>query len=197
MIRDRARFADQAATDSTLRASMSEWFEEWFGEEYLQLYPHRDDAEAERAVRLDRPATGLRAGLAGARRGVRGGAPRAGVSRAGARCVGLDLSVTLLRIARSVTDAPLVRADMRAPADPACLDGPHRQSVHQLRLLRARGRARRRFREMVSTLRPGGWFVIDFLNPAAVRRGLVPRETVTLDGASRCDPRSSPRTAIT
>ena len=25
---------------------MAEWFEEWFGEEYLQLYPHRDDAEA-------------------------------------------------------------------------------------------------------------------------------------------------------
>ena len=29
---------------------MTEWFEEWFGEEYLQLYPHRDDHEAERAV---------------------------------------------------------------------------------------------------------------------------------------------------
>ncbi len=31
---------------------MTEWFEEWFGEEYLQLYPHRDAAEAERAVGL-------------------------------------------------------------------------------------------------------------------------------------------------
>ena len=31
---------------------MTEWFEEWFGEEYLQLYPHRDAAEAERAVAL-------------------------------------------------------------------------------------------------------------------------------------------------
>ena len=31
---------------------MTEWFEEWFGEEYLQLYPHRDDADAERAVAL-------------------------------------------------------------------------------------------------------------------------------------------------
>ena len=29
---------------------MTEWFEEWFGEEYLQLYPHRDFAEAEQAV---------------------------------------------------------------------------------------------------------------------------------------------------
>ena len=33
-------------------ARMTEWFEEWFGEEYLRLYPHRDAAEAERAVAL-------------------------------------------------------------------------------------------------------------------------------------------------
>ena len=31
---------------------MSEWFEHWFGEEYLDLYPHRDDRDAERAVAL-------------------------------------------------------------------------------------------------------------------------------------------------
>jgi hypothetical protein len=36
--------------------------------------------------------------------------------------------------------------------------------------------------EMVSTLRPRGWFVIDFLNPPAVRARLVPRETQRLDG---------------
>ena len=41
---------------------MPEWFEEWFGEEYLQLYPHRDDAEAERAVALIADATGLTEG---------------------------------------------------------------------------------------------------------------------------------------
>ncbi len=32
--------------------------------------------------------------------------------------------------------------------------------------------------EMASTIRRGGWFVIDLLNPASVRAGLVPRETV-------------------
>ena len=31
--------------------------------------------------------------------------------------------------------------------------------------------------EMVATLRPGGWFVIDFLNAGAVRRRLVPEES--------------------
>jgi SAM-dependent methyltransferase len=34
--------------------------------------------------------------------------------------------------------------------------------------------------EMISTIRPDGWFVIDFLNPATVRRELVPEETVKL-----------------
>jgi hypothetical protein len=37
-------------------------------------------------------------------------------------------------------------------------------------------------REMVATVRPQGWFVIDFLNPSAVRARLVPRETQRLDG---------------
>ena len=31
---------------------MAEWFEDWFGEDYLALYPHRDEADAERAVAL-------------------------------------------------------------------------------------------------------------------------------------------------
>jgi hypothetical protein len=38
--------------------------------------------------------------------------------------------------------------------------------------------------EMISTVRPGGWFVIDFLNPASVRRGLIAEETVEV-GQSR------------
>jgi hypothetical protein len=37
--------------------------------------------------------------------------------------------------------------------------------------------------EMISTVRAGGWFVIDFLNPASVRRGLVPKETVQAGGS--------------
>jgi SAM-dependent methyltransferase len=143
---------------------MAEWFEEWFGEEYLQLYPHRDDAEAARAVELLVEATGCSrtggcwtwpAGPAGT---------RAPFARAGARCVGVDLSATLLRIARGVTDAFLVRADMRAlPIRTGSMDLTvnlftsfgyfGRESDHATAL-----------QEMVATVRPGGWFAIDFLN---------------------------------
>ena len=60
---------------------MTEWFEEWFGEEYLRLYPHRDDTEAEQAVDLILRTRALSAGVAGARRRLRGGAACAGLSK--------------------------------------------------------------------------------------------------------------------
>jgi SAM-dependent methyltransferase len=163
---------------------MTEWYEEWFGEDYLRLYPHRDDAEAERAVALIAETVHLQPGwrvldvACGAGRHT-----RAFVTR-GARCFGLDLSATLLRLARQVTAAPLIRADMRQlPIRPASMDLTvnlftsfgyfERDAEHSAAL-----------GEMIGTLRPGGWFVIDFLNAAAVRHQLVPQEIVQLGGNS-------------
>jgi SAM-dependent methyltransferase len=161
---------------------MTEWFEEWFGEEYLQLYPHRDAAEADRAVALILDRTGFAPGWRVLDVACGAGRHARAFERAGARCVGLDLSAALLRVARTVTAAPLVRADMRAlPVRPASMDLTvnlftsfgyfERDAEHAAAL-----------HEMVATLRPRGWFVIDFLNPAAVRAQLVPRETQRLDG---------------
>ncbi|MFQ5529476.1 MAG: class I SAM-dependent methyltransferase, partial [Gemmatimonadota bacterium] len=90
-----------------------EWFRDWFGEEYLALYPHRDEAEAARAVRLfldsvpprDGPVLDLACGA---------GRHARELVAAGVRVIGLDLSAVLLREARKV-DAGLllVRGDMR------------------------------------------------------------------------------------
>ncbi|MBA3318935.1 MAG: methyltransferase domain-containing protein [Gemmatimonadales bacterium] len=161
---------------------MPEWFEEWFGEEYLQLYPHRDEAEADRAVRLVTRATGLQPGWRVLDVGCGAGRHARAFRSAGARCYGVDLSLTLLRIAGGVTDAPLVRADMRRlPIRPGSMDLTvslftsfgyfERDEEHAGALA-----------EMAATLRPGGWFVIDFLNAAEVRARLVPRETVAVLG---------------
>lgn len=162
---------------------MPEWFEEWFGEEYLELYPHRDDADAERAV-------GLILGTVPFERGMRVLDVACGPGRharafraAGTRCFGVDLSASLLRVAQGVTDAPLVRADMRyLPIRSHSMDLTvnlftsfgyfERDEEHYATLV-----------EMVGTIRSGGWFVIDLLNPSAVRAGLVPREVVRMGDA--------------
>src|SRR4051794_735227 len=154
---------------------MTEWFEEWFGEEYLQLYPHRDLAEAERAVALILDRVGFAPGWRVLDVACGAGRHARAFETAGARCFGLDLSAALLRAARGVTGAPLVRADMRAlPVRDASMDLTvnlftsfgyfERDAEHAAAL-----------GEMVATLRPGGWFVIDFLNAPSVRARLVPR----------------------
>jgi SAM-dependent methyltransferase len=161
---------------------MTEWYEEWFGEDYLRLYPHRDDADAGRAVALICQTVGLRPGWRVLDVGCGAGRHARAFTGLGAVCFGLDLSETLLRLARQVTTAPLIRADMRhLPVRPASMDLTvnlftsfgyfERDTEHAAAL-----------REMVSTVRPGGWFVIDFLNSAAVRRQLIPEETIHLSG---------------
>ena len=161
-----------------------EWFEEWFGEEYLRLYPHRDDREAERAVDLICRTVPFEPGWRVLDVACGAGRHARAFQVVGARCTGVDLSEALLRLARQVTSAPLVRADMRQlPVRPGTQDLTvnlftsfgyfDHDSEHTAAL-----------REMIATVRPGGWFVIDFLNPSAVRRQLVPEETLEFAGST-------------
>jgi SAM-dependent methyltransferase len=163
---------------------MTEWFEEWFGEEYLRLYPHRDDHEAERAVELITRTVPFQPGWRVLDVACGAGRHARAFEAAGARCTGLDLSATLLRLARQVTNAPLVRADMRdLPIRPKSMDLTvnlftsfgyfERDAEHTAAL-----------GEMIATVCPAGWFVIDFLNSAAVRRQLVAKETVDFSGST-------------
>jgi len=94
------------------------------------------------------------------------------LAAAGARAVGLDLSAGLLRRARQVTRGPLVRADMRRlPIRPRSMDLTvnlftsfgYFASDHQHQSALS---------EMLGTVRPGGHFVIDFLNADHVRATL-------------------------
>ena len=161
---------------------MTEWFEEWFVEKYLELYPHRDEAEAARAVELIVGTVPFEAGWRVLDVACGAGRHARAFRSAGARCFGLDLSATLLRVAQGVTDAPLIRADMRhLPVRLRSMDltvnlftsfGYFENDAEHASALR----------EMVSTLRPGGWFVLDFLNAAAVRRRLVPKEMLQVGG---------------
>jgi trans-aconitate methyltransferase len=81
---------------------VKDWYEEWFGEEYLALYPHRDDEEAREvaaliAGRIDVPAGSPALDLGcGSGRHQRALAERWWT-------VGLDLSHPLLHVARRKT----------------------------------------------------------------------------------------------
>ena len=158
---------------------MSEWFEQWFGEEYLSAYAHRDDEDAERLV-------GLLDVLGVAEPGHRlldlacgPGRHTAALVRRGARVVGLDLSRALLDAAREAGAEQLVRADMRSLpfrnfAFDAVLNlftsfGYFAEDAEHEAVLR----------EVARVLRPGGRFVLDFLNAPAVRAGLVARDERT------------------
>jgi SAM-dependent methyltransferase len=156
---------------------MTEWFEQWFGEEYLRLYPHRDDEDAGAVVRLIASAVGV-AGAAVLDLACGPGRHAAHFAKEGARVIGLDLSLPLLGRARARTrgQVRLVRADMRyLPFAATTFDlivnlftsfgyfGDDAQ--HELVV-----------REAARLLRHGGVFVIDYLNAVAVRAHLIPHE---------------------
>ena len=163
---------------------MTEWFEQWFGEEYHVLYPHRDEEEARRAVALVQRAAPWSHPPGGWVLDLACGAGRhaAELERLGARVVGFDLSPSMLRRARARVRGPLVRGDMRAlPFRP----GSFALAVNlftSFGYFRDDAEHRLVVRQVVAALRPGGRFVLDYLNADNVRRTLR-RDTEAIDGA--------------
>lgn len=156
------------------------WYKEWFGEEYLELYSHRDDPEAEEHVAF------VVAQLGGRPRSVLdlacgAGRHTAALRQRGYRTLGVDLSLTLLARRRAPA-LPRVAGDMR------CLPFSAESFDWVLNFFTSFGyfeTERENFlvlEEIVRVLAPGGWFLIDILNPAPALAALKARETVELDG---------------
>ncbi|HEX9737012.1 MAG TPA: class I SAM-dependent methyltransferase [Thermoanaerobaculia bacterium] len=154
------------------------WYKEWFGEEYLELYAHRDAGEADLHVDF------VVGELGGAPRAVLdlacgAGRHTAALRRRGLRALGVDLSLTLL--AHSPR-RPAVAGDMR------CLPFADATFDWVLNFFTSFGyfeRERENFQvleEIVRLLTPEGRFLIDFLNREHVLAGLEPREVRERDG---------------
>jgi len=149
---------------------MTEWFEQWFGEEYHALYPHRDDEDARRAVALIRSVISWRPGDRILDLACGPGRHAAELDRLGGHVVGFDLSRAMLRRARERTRARLVRGDMRALP---FRDGSFALAVN---LFTSFGyflddaEHRLVVRQVAAALAPGGHFVLDYLNAEQVRR---------------------------
>jgi SAM-dependent methyltransferase len=160
----------------------ADWFERWFGEDYLHIYQHRDEREAEHAVEL------ISANLAG--REIHsvldlgcGAGRHTKVLFERGWTVGLDLSMALLKVARRESPgAPYVRADMRElPFADDSFDlvvnlftsfGYFEDDREHARVLS----------RVCAVTRHGGTFVIDFLNAGQVRRELVPYDERVKNG---------------
>lgn len=156
------------------------WYKEWFGQDYLELYAHHDDEEAERHVafvvdHLRWPTPGRVLDLA-----CGAGRHHAALERRGLPVVGVDLSLTLL--AAAPRPARLVAGDMRClPFAPDSFDwllnfftsfGYFESERENFRVLE----------EIARLLAPNGRFLIDFLNRDRVLAELKTRETVWVGG---------------
>jgi len=174
---------------------MTEWFEQWFGEEYHALYPHRDDEDARRAVALIHRVVpwGQNDRILDLACGP--GRHAAELARwGGGQVVGFDLSRAMLRRARERSGGALVRGDMRALP---FRDGSFALAVNlftSFGYFLDEDENRRVVSQVAAALAPGGHFVLDYLNAEQVRRTLKVTEQAKgrdvvvrrrIDGANR------------
>ncbi|MEM7353919.1 MAG: class I SAM-dependent methyltransferase [Acidobacteriota bacterium] len=157
------------------------WYKDWFGEEYLELYAHRDAGEAdrhldfvERFLAPKRPAPRAILDLAcGAGRHTQA------LRERGYRTLGIDLSLTLLAHPPQV---PNVAGDMRQLP---FAEGSFDWVLNFFTSFGYFDRERENFRvleEFVRVLKPEGRFLIDFLNREVVIANLKAREEQVIAG---------------
>lgn len=158
------------------------WYKEWFGEEYLELYSHRDESEAEEHVDF------VVRGLAGGSKpkavldlACGSGRHTAVLRRRGYRVLGVDLSVTFLARMKE-RGLPPVAGDMRRLP---FVDGSFDWVLNFFTSFGYFESERENFRvleEIVRILVPEGRFLIDLMNPGPVLANLKPRDVQEMDG---------------
>ncbi|MCE5252325.1 class I SAM-dependent methyltransferase [bacterium] len=154
-----------------------EWYKRWFGEEYLLVYEHRDIREAEQEIALIRKILDLGENDLILDLCCGPGRHDVPLVLSGCRVIGLDYSMPLLRIA--VDGRP---PDSEYPLY-VCADArniPFRGESFDvvLNLFTSFGyfadeENAEFIRSMERILKPGGRYLIDYLNPPQVISGLV------------------------
>ncbi len=159
------------------------WYKHWFGTRYYKLlYGHRDDADAAEWVdgilgrwRLPQGAAVLDLAC-GRGRHVRHFMER------GMRTTGLDISEESIAEARILAPGADLRVgDMRTPVATAAFDGVCCLFT-SLGYFETAKDDQDVFDAVATALRPGGRFVLDFMNSEQVLKGLVGEETIEHGG---------------
>jgi SAM-dependent methyltransferase len=150
------------------------WWDAAFGAAYLAVYAHRDEASARAEAAF---AADVLGGVAGRRvldAGCGAGRHARALASLGARVVGLDRSADLLAAAARAGRGPrYVRADLRAlPLRTGTFD--HVASFFTSFGYFDDAGDRAQLRELRRVARPGGGFVLDFLNAPRTATQLEP-----------------------
>ena len=149
-----------------------EWFREWFGPLYEELYSHRDPDEAARQVASLLSWTGvpdqpvLDAGCGAGRHLLQ-------LRRSGCRCLGMDLSGHLLSRALESGAGPVFRADLRHPPFRPGSFGMVAGFFSVFGYLDTPVQDVELFRSLADLVAENGWFFLDLPNPFHVRANLV------------------------
>ncbi|MBK9274039.1 MAG: methyltransferase domain-containing protein [Flavobacteriales bacterium] len=159
------------------------WYRTWFGTPYYKLlYGHRDEDEAEAWVRAILRRSGVGQGATVLDMACGRGRHARWFAEAGCRVTGIDLSKESVAEARSeVPSARFAVHDIRVPFATAefdlvvCL-------FTSLGYFEDEDDDRKALAAAFSATRPGGRFVLDFMNSVRVLKELVPMECVLAGG---------------
>ena len=163
------------------------WYQEWFGEEYLRLYAHRNDDEAQAQTSFILQLLGNKKDLSVLDVACGTGRHLAGFAEAGMHSVGIDLSHTLIKIAHERLACHgegtyVLRADMRTLPFPNSSFSLLTSMFTSFGYFETDQEHATLLQEWHRVLRSGGYLFLDYLNRAYTLRNLIPRSREKIHG---------------
>ncbi len=173
-------------TPSMRRKSDQDWFRQAFSDDYLFLYSHRDDSEAQKHVEMAIQHVPFAAGQCILDIACGNGRHLQAFAQLGARVTGVDLSETMLgqakkRFKKMKLSVRLEKRDMRDLCYREEFDGVtmwftsfgYFENAEEDRLV---------LQNISQVLKPGAWWWIDLPNPDFLIASLVPKTIRSITG---------------
>jgi SAM-dependent methyltransferase len=161
------------------------WYKNWFGNEYLTVYAHRDDKEARLLIDLIQKYVVINSDFKILDLCCGQGRHALELAQSGHKVYGIDLSRTLLEVAKYKKNKEqslyFIQADMRYL--------PVNQSFDLLLNLftsfgyfETDAENESVFCQFNQALKPGGFFVFDYLNSTFISKNLIPYHKERIGG---------------
>lgn len=161
------------------------WYKDWFGQDYLTIYKHRDTEDAVSLVKLISLHIKLKPGLLLLDVGCGNARHAFQLAKSGAQVIGVDLSRILLNEAlnlRNESSNPgLIQGDMRYLPFKSEFDGVVNLFT-SFGYFSTDDENNLAIQEMTRVLKPDGYFILDYLNADFVRKNLIPVSSKTHNG---------------